>query len=685
MLRGILNFSSFFQRQLLGMVGVNLLSLAIMSGLFFQSFVGNYEDSVIEAMQGKAMLLAATNTSALLFQDEQSATQSLASLEQHASARYGQIFDSDMNVFAEYVSPGQQVDFMPRDFNESVVFANGNFYVALPITLDNEQLGVIVVSESGGGMLEQRQRYLQMAIAIFFGSILLAYILNWKLQQLFTEPVSRLVDFVAHVARYKRYHQRLEVLRDDEIGGIVSGVNALLDTIERHEAELHSRANYDELTGLPNRHLLADRLSHAIDSASRRNTSMALLFLDLDRFKIINDSLGHNLGDAVLVAVSGILSGLLRQSDSVSRWGGDEFVILLEDIDREESAERLSEKIQAELQKPILVEGHLLHVSTSIGVARFPQHGLDAETLLRHADMSMYHAKGQAPGKIAYFNTDMEVFSAQRLSLESKVRRALEEEEFSLAYQPQISLRTGELVGFEVLARWVLDGEHIAPIRFLPVIAEAGLMDEFTRWVMGKACLQNAQWQAMGLMQVKVAVNLPATFFNRAQALEDILSSLQCAGLDAQWLELEITEDTFVSANSGAVAALATLQGKGVTIAVDDFGTGYSCLSYLQTLPVGVLKIDGCFVDSISSQASRGIVQSITTLGKSLNMLVVAECVENEQQVAALREIGCDIAQGYLYSKPLCAEKAGEYLLSQTSQHPASFDNAHNGAVSGYL
>lgn len=656
---------SFFQRQFLGTVGINLLSLIVMSGLFFTTFVQNHEDNMVEVTQGKATLLGATSASALLFADKYSAVQALAFLEQYATTRYAQIYDANGALFAEYIRPGEEVDFWLTDFEEGLFFANGNVYVSHTITLDNENLGVIVVSESGNASLAQRQRYLAIGSLIFFGSVVLAYMLNWRLQKLLAVPVSRLVEFVRHVAEHKVYHQRLDVLRQDEIGDVVSGVNAMLDTIERHESELYARANYDELTGLPNRHMLGDRLSHSIEIASRRKNSLALLFLDLDRFKVINDSLGHGLGDAVLVAVARILSGLLRQSDSVCRFGGDEFIILLEDIERDESVEYIAGKILAELAKPLHLEGHVLHVSASIGVAQFPHHGGDAATLLRHADMSMYHAKAQAPGQIHYFHRDMETLSKQRLSLEVQVHKALEEREFSLVYQPQINLASGEIVGFEVLVRWLVNGRYVPPTDFLPVLAEAGLMDRFSRWVLEEACMQNSAWQAAGLLPVKVAVNLPATFFNDGRAVADIMSILEKSGLNARWLEIEITEDTFIASTSSAVKSLASLRDKGVTIAIDDFGTGYSCMSYLQNLPVTVLKIDGCFVRGISTKANSGIVRSITTLGKSLDMLVVAECVETEQQAAVLKDIGCDILQGYLYSKPLCVDDAQDYLAKQ--------------------
>ena len=428
-------------------------------------------------------------------------------------------------------------------------------------------------------------------------------------------------------------------------------------------------ANYDELTQLPNRHLLMERLSHGIHAAKRSKTEIALLFLDLDRFKIINDSLGHRIGDELLVQVAAKLSNTLRKSDSISRWGGDEFVILLENVEGVFHIEHIIKKIILELCRPMVVEDHLLHVSTSIGVARFPKDGKDSLSLIKHADISMYKAKEKGLGKHEYFERGMLNDSVQRLTMEMQVHKALENKDFFLVYQPQVAVESECIIGFEALIRWNLNGRFVPPTEFLPVVEEVGLMYELSLWILAQACKQNKMWQRAGFSPVTVAVNLSASFIMHPDCVENIQSTLTDTGLAPKYLEIELTENTFINSRITAVSVLRTLQAIGINIAIDDFGTGYSCMSYLKDLPIGTLKIDGSFITGLGqSQANEGIVQSIITLGKSLDMMIVAECVETEQQRSILQSMKCDIIQGYLFSPPLIVDDAASYLAKYSPQ-----------------
>ena len=667
----------FFGKQLFGAVVINIITLLIMSALFYSNFINDYKNNLMESMASKVNLLADSSVSALLFDDQQSAKDILFTLEQNPSIRYAQIYDRNNQLFAEFTRPGQIIDNIPHDPSNTAFFKGNNFYSLRQIIKDNEFLGVILISANTDTLAVQKKKYILTAGILLLSSFLLACIFNWKLQQKLSAPIKDLINLVVYVAKYKLYHKRLDNKSADEVGDLILGVNAMLDTIQINESQLYERANYDELTKLPNRHLFMERLSQAIKNADRNKTEIAVLFLDLDRFKIINDSLGHSVGDQLLVQVTAKILPTVRLSDTVCRWGGDEFVLLLDNINQSENIQFVIEKIIKVLSSPNIIGNHSLHVSTSIGIACYPNDGRDAMSLLKHADISMYKAKAEGPGKFKYFNSSMLDGSVKRLTLELKVRKAFEENEFFLVYQPQLSGKTKTLVGFEALIRWKCDGKFISPEEFLPIIEEIGLMYDLSLWVLKQACEQNVSWQRAGLKPISVAVNLPASFILRPESMEKVLEIITVTGLAPEYLEVELTENTFLDARENAVLVLNSLVDLGVSVALDDFGTGYSCLAYLQYIPVKKLKIDGAFIKELGrNEANEAIVQSIIMLGKGLKMSIVAECVETEEQLSILRDMDCDVIQGYLFSKPLIADEATNFILK--SQGLQSSDLATN-------
>jgi len=669
MIRKIFSSLSFFDKQLLTTVFVNILSLGIMSIFFFSAFTSYYNDNLLEVMRSKVTLLGSTTTSALLFGDTESATVALTSLEQYEDIRYAQIYDADRVLFAEYSRPGVQITKVIDDFQADDFFENQFAYVSESIIRDDENIGFIVISADTGSFQVQQWRSLLVAAFVFLSSSLLAYVLTLRLQKLMLTPINELVGLVRYVTESKMYDRRVYSAHSDEIGDLMTGVNAMLGTIQKHETELFHRANYDELTDLPNRHLLMERLTHAINSAGRHRSEIALLFLDLDRFKVVNDSLGHSIGDDLLIKVSKKLTGIVRKTDSVCRLGGDEFVILLEDVNHAEDIEFISQKIISELGEPEDMQGHLLHISTSIGVARFPQDGEDAIGLLKHADIAMYEAKNQGPGQVCFFDKEMLRKSVNRLTIETQVYEAFHRKDFFMMYQPQISVSSTQVAGFEALIRWRRSGQLVPPSEFLPVVEEIGLMIDVSHWVLEQACSQNVIWQKQGLRPVKVAVNLPASFLMSVGCVDRVRTILAETGLSPEYLEIEITEDTFLTSASSTIVVLHGLRQLGINIAIDDFGTGYSSMRYLQDLPVQTLKIDGYFVDGMrASDRSEGIVKSMIALSKNLNLLVVAECVETEKQFEILKDLKCDVVQGYLFSKPLHVDEASRYLVSSPGE-----------------
>ena len=444
-------------------------------------------------------------------------------------------------------------------------------------------------------------------------------------------------------------------------------VRAMHYSIERkrYQEQLEHQANYDALTGLPNRNLLLDRLKQAV-FAQRQVHSIALVFIDLDHFKFINDSLGHNAGDKLLQHMAERLRSVVRDGDTVSRLGGDEFILILNDQHNEEIIFRAMQRIINKLSEPVSIDGHELYVTCSAGISLHPQDGPDIETLLKNADAAMYRAKERGRNNFQFYTSEMNRLVNERLALESSLRRALGRREFLLPYQPQIDLKTGAIVGAEALVRW----QHpewclMYPDRFIPPAAGTGRIVPFGGWVLRTACGQNRAWQDAGLKPVTVSVNLSARQFRQEALLKSVARILSETGLRPRHLEMELTESMVMHNAEAAIAILQGLKDLGVQLSVDDFGTGYSSLSYLKSLPIGILKIDRSFVRDISARGGRDggvLAQAIISLGHSLKLKIVAEGVEDDAQLKFLKAHRCDEAQGYYFSKPVPPEECARLL-----------------------
>lgn len=435
--------------------------------------------------------------------------------------------------------------------------------------------------------------------------------------------------------------------------------------LERELARKRIRqlAFYDGLTGLPNRSLLHARADQAIASAARHEQQLAVLFLDLDRFKQVNDSLGHPAGDALLREVAKRLQHELRASDIAGRLSGDEFVVVLPECDAEHATNTV-ERLQALLAEPVNIAGTRLSISASVGIAIFPGDGREVEALLQRADMAMYQAKSAERGSFRFFSAEMNRMAQERLALETALREALARGSLHLHYQPQIELATGRLYGVEALARWThAELGPIPPTRFIPLAEECGLITELGRWALREACRQLAAWRAQGLNVPAVAVNLSPTAFHNLELPTIIASALERHALQASDLTLEITESVLLDTNPSTMKTIAEVHAQGVRLSMDDFGTGYSSLSYLRRLPVSELKLDRIFVaDLEGDETARALSDAILGIGKSLQLTVVAEGVENEQQNRLLHEQGYPVAQGYLFSRPLSPQDLEPWL-----------------------
>ncbi|WP_321887536.1 sensor domain-containing protein [Paraburkholderia bannensis] len=433
--------------------------------------------------------------------------------------------------------------------------------------------------------------------------------------------------------------------------GIINDVTELI----RYQEQLEYQANYDSLTLLPNRNLLRDRLQQALVAAQRHERGVAVVFIDLDGFKNVNDSLGHSVGDRLLGVVAERLTRCTRTSDTVARHGGDEFVIVLTDTIDEKSLIGWMERARQMISEPVMIDGTELYVGCSMGASVFPQDGNDAEALLKKADVAMYRAKELGRNTFQFYEPEMNAAAGARMNLERRLRRALRDSEFLLHYQPQVEIETGRIVGMEALVRWH-DPEAglVSPSQFIPVAEESGLIGPLSDWVLREACRQNRAWQDAGLPPVRVSVNLSAKTFHQRDIAQQVSDVLQETGLEPCWLEVELTESTLMRNTEEAVSMLNALHEQGVGIAIDDFGTGYSSLSYLKRLPVDRLKIDRSFVADIgTSSDDETITAAIIALAHELRLQVIAEGVETSQQFAFLRERACDELQGYFFAPPL--------------------------------
>ena len=438
------------------------------------------------------------------------------------------------------------------------------------------------------------------------------------------------------------------------------------DVTERKHAEdrIQFLATHDSLTGLPNRLMFSQLLKHSIESASRHKRQMAVFFIDLDRFKIINDTKGHDAGDQLLQEIASRYKQTLRAADVVSRLGGDEFVILIEEVNLISNVAIIAHKILESTIKPMLLLGDECRVTASIGISIYPNDGEDEQSLIKNADIAMYFAKEEGKNNYQFYSKDIQAQSTERLAIETGLRLALEQNEFSLNYQAKVDFKTDEITGVEALLRWQnpLLGT-VTPTQFIPVAEETGMIISIGKWVMKTACAQNVLWQKQGLPPICISVNLSLRQLTDDDLINDIKAALKESGMEPYLLELEITEGMIMSNPTPIIAILANIKKLGVRLSIDDFGTGYSSLAQIKHFPVDTLKVDRSFIRNLPEDAeNEATTKAIIAMGKTLGLTIVAEGVETIEQMNYLKEHSCDEMQGYFFSKPIVAEQFAELL-----------------------
>ncbi|MCE9632715.1 MAG: EAL domain-containing protein, partial [Methylophilales bacterium] len=462
------------------------------------------------------------------------------------------------------------------------------------------------------------------------------------------------------------------VVKDDD-GNVVNYVVVFSDISDtkRVQTALHEMVNHDALTGLPNRRLLNELTGHALRRAEREMCGVAILFIVLARFKVINDTLGHQVGDKLLIEVSDRLRDVMRDSDTVARLGGDEFMVMMDSLRDVEDASRVAKKIVTTLQNQFVIDGKDIYIGASVGISVFPGDGTDVDELIKAADIAMYKVKSEGKNNYRFYSSDLSENAVERFNMESQLRRALERNQFEVFYQPQVSLKTGRIIGAEALVRW----RHpelglVPPSKFIPVAEEAGLVVQIGEWVLRESARQMAEWVEQGLELQSVSVNVSGVQVQRSNFADTVYGILVETGCDPALLELEITESVVMNNTEYVISVFARIKEPGVRLAIDDFGTGYSSLSYLKRLPLDKLKIDQSFVRDLTSDPDdKAIAGAVIALARSLGLKVIAEGVETQDQVDILIEMGCDDVQGYFYGKPVPALQFAAVLMKDKQEH----------------
>lgn len=632
--------------------------------------------SLVHNLNAEAHILSENLTASLAFNDTKSAQSLLEALRWSPHIKQVVILDSQEKTFAKYPLDTTQ------NFNQEDTLSSylSSVSIQQPIKVANQQVGKIQIYASLDHIYSQlKQFFVLMLLAMLVAGILGALMIR-RLQRYLTKPIIGLTRSMRLVSSTDNYGLRFKLESKDELGELAAGFNNMLSTIQSHQADLNSElilrnqaenrlqqlAYYDEVTKLPNRHHFNEKITSVVASSIRTNVPCCIMVIDLDDFKIVNDTLGHHIGDDLLFAVGSRLNDCLRIEDILCRIGGDEFALILSSLASTEQAQHVAQKIIHQMAQPFILEDKEVFIGASIGISFCPNDTTSIPALLRNADTAMYTAKRQGKNYCQIYLPEMEAKNVRRFVLESALHRALENKELFLYYQPQIDINTNQLTGFEALVRWDNPEQGlISPVDFIPLAEDIGLIIPIGEFVLYQACLQSQQWREHYQVDTSISVNLSGRQLIQSDIVERIVSIVNSTKLPLHLVTIELTESILMDHTKETLDKLEKLSAFGFMISIDDFGTGYSSMSYLKRYPIDTLKIDRSFVSDLPGDTNDvAITQAIIALGKNLGMKLVAEGVETEAQLAFLKMHDCDIAQGYLHSRPLPANEAEKFIIA---------------------
>jgi diguanylate cyclase (GGDEF)-like protein len=653
------------------------VAILLLFALMLLNAVYNMRQEKVAQLSVLTEVMAANSASALVFNDPKSAADTLAALRIEPEIMFAEIHDRDHQFFASYrnsgVPPGFKQQEASRDSFWDPVFSTSRF-----IVVDGEPVGhVWIVADLSSKFLAVTEQILALTIATAVSLVVTLLIASY-FRRLITKPIEQVASASKAIAHDQDFSRRVPRAGDDEIGQLIDSFNHMVEQIEDRERrlneellhrkltehELEKLAHYDTLTGLPNRHMFQQALALTLQRAHKLGYQVALLFVDLDNFKVVNDSLGHASGDILLKILSQRLTKCVRTSDIVSRLGGDEFTVIIDQVRGMDHLTEIAEKISAAMAQAVELKDFELQTTASIGIALFPSDATDDENLLRNADTAMYFAKSHGRSNYQFFSPEMNERANKRLIIESHLRHAIERNELFLVYQPQIDLATGRIVGAEALLRWLSpELGAVGPDQFIPVAEETGLIQQIGDFVMESACRQAKRWRDEDGVPLRIAVNVSIRQFSSKLFVHNVQSLLEHIGLPVDLLELEIIESCIMDNVEDTLIKIRKLRELGIRLSIDDFGTGYSSMTYLKQLPISQLKVDQSFVRGIpESNEDMEIVRAVIHLAHGLRLESLAEGVETEAQASFLRGEGCMIGQGYYFSRPVPTEEMTKLL-----------------------
>ena len=675
----------------------SVVILCITATAFIVYEVTSFDRAITEELLALAGVLSYNTRAAITFNDQKDVQEILSGLRANSRVLAVKIFNEEGILFGQYLAPNAKNAFLLDTANASsgvplkallsqdnegrgmVWQSGGHTLILRRIMLEDNPVGTVVIEPNMAALNERFVYVLAVAALVLIVSLIVAVFLSSKLQRLVTEPILALVQTMRQVSQEKSFTIRAKKMSGDEIGLLIDGFNDMLSEIEARDEVLRQRqghlqelANFDNLTHLPNRALYCDRLQQSMQQADRAREKVVVMFIDLDHFKDVNDTLGHRVGDMLLVAASERLKVAIRTSDTVARMGGDEFTILLPAVKNVNGPLVVATKLLKRLSEPYMIEDSEIHVTASIGIAIFPDDGDTVEALLKNADTAMYEAKKNGKNMFQFYSEDMSNRTKSRIDMLGDLHHALERNQLVVYYQPKIAVPGHHVIGMEALLRW----QHhnmgmISPDKFIPLAEETGLITPIGEWVLYEVCRQIKIWEANGHPSYPIAVNVSPIQFKKPQFAETVRKIVEETGVTPPLIELEVTESAIMQDVETTVLILNALKDMGFKISVDDFGTGYSSLSQLKRFPIDTLKIDKSFIlNIIKNKEDEAIVTAIISMAQSLGLNIIAEGVETIEQMQMLSDKGCYEMQGYLFSKPIPPDRIEAFILSMKQPNP---------------